>query len=917
MVLNMAYGHSQIHGITNPPSIEAFSFALADMIGKDENAEVGMTSNGQLVRQVDVPERKTGWTNLGGWLGSGETFKDCQENLERYLDFHSQQKRLADRKITVVSTAPKMNLKTVGELFSQITVADNTPFKDDVPIYSNDALNGPFPEAARIRKGDVDELLRLLHEKSAIPLGFEDVKAAHRQSLLDLYKFDQEAVVDLRDLLQTRDMKDPYQKTVAMTQLEGLLNRFNKRFEAAATDHTPAGLPPKNIDPSTGMRDVSEPEPTRPRRRAELRESGGHSPKGASVVPERPGFEDRIAELSHQAEAISNVYQGARDAVALLNIIDEMWPIDANLAGQLLDYWVTRDDFPVTEDQAYRCLHENRPLSTLLAEPPAKEALADKVVRARGLKAEATRLSSVEHYTQAFSAYRDVVQNHSRDEAPDLYDTAVRGMADIWLEAGALPTDYKTLANRGILVTHMSRLAVTDEIIRHQLGLITPKAAPRQSRRASPPEPVSRPPQEVQRPGTQNRPHGIPVEPMQMNRRRLFEYELDGKKRLADREQQALEYPELEGVDGKRVVNRVTDEQVRMLEYRVVDDHQEVRRKIERANHTAADHQRGQNSGDEKYRHFEPERTLGMAKARKIHEFHSQEEYQVQGAGLATAAGDRGINEDAHLVTRFEFRAGNERIPVALAGVLDGHGGILPRNETEGGKYYSDRVADQLVPMVRKRLEQYNEGGLTEAGVWNALKLAMVDLGRMEVTAQGTTACTVLAIKDRLWTVNVGDSRALLELPEGECLQLSEDQTPDGAERGTQQIPGKYARSSIKRGGEPDERRMRGPQRSGSLGPARSMGEHLLQGAISSRGKITSQPITDDVRRGHLMIGCDGIFDVATSEQVVQLMRTQRQRNPGVTNEELAAEIVAHAFEAKSLDNLSAMVIPVASMLTA
>ncbi|MGI9277230.1 MAG: PP2C family serine/threonine-protein phosphatase [Endozoicomonas sp.] len=401
-----------------------------------------------------------------------------------------------------------------------------------------------------------------------------------------------------------------------------------------------------------------------------------------------------------------------------------------------------------------------------------------------------------------------------------------------------------------------------------------------------------------------NQAGATPVESMKMDRSRMVEFEFGGKKRHADRDSHDIPYngPMEEAPE-------VSQEDIKRLEYRVVPDHQEVSRKIQKANEEAVQHQRDQDSKKGRCADFKTNTFLGMNEAQAVFGFKSGGSPAIAGAGAADAQGRRmdGM-EDAHLLTRFEFQAGQETVSVCLAGVFDGHGG--------GG--LSKKVSEELVAKLKYRLEQYNERGLTEAGVWNALKLTMPDLDRMGVSMdEGTTACTSMVIKDRLWTVNVGDSRSMVAYDNGDCLQVSEDEKPEAWVMGGPQK--KYHSSLEKRGGyvsSAGKSRYAASLSGRQIAVARAIGDHDFSGTLSARGKVTSHPITDEMRAGHLVVGCDGIFDVATSDQIAQLIHHLRQQNPGITSEELAAEVLAHSHEAGSKDNLSVAVVPMASMMT-
>ena len=332
------------------------------------------------------------------------------------------------------------------------------------------------------------------------------------------------------------------------------------------------------------------------------------------------------------------------------------------------------------------------------------------------------------------------------------------------------------------------------------------------------------------------------------------------------------------------------------LEYRVVDDFLDVNRRVWQANERAEQQGLAQNPQVRRYRKFNTNTALGDRAFMQVEDSGSEASASLRGAGIAYGKGKREAMEDTYIIDRFEFISAGYRIPVAIAGVFDGH----------GGSQASRAVARQITHKLRSRLEMYNRSELTEAGIWNALKLAMVDLDRMEsFYSNGTTACVGLRIQDRLWVVNVGDSRAMLAFPGGHYQQISEDAKPD--------IP-EYANAVQKRGGIPNHGTATGPRQAGWLRVARSIGDHIHSGALSARGKVTSYPV-QDVARAQLVIGSDGIFGVATSGQVASLVDQLRRQNPAITQEQLARELVSHSYAAGSEDNLTALVVPVTAMV--
>jgi serine/threonine protein phosphatase PrpC len=91
----------------------------------------------------------------------------------------------------------------------------------------------------------------------------------------------------------------------------------------------------------------------------------------------------------------------------------------------------------------------------------------------------------------------------------------------------------------------------------------------------------------------------------------------------------------------------------------------------------------------------------------------------------------------------------------------------------------------------------------------------------------------------------------------------------------------------------------------GQLALARAIGDRALGDAISARPKITVYPLNKIPKGTHLVLACDGIYDVASTKQVAAAVQTNNQL-PAV---DLAKNIVYSAYKAFSEDNLSAIVV--------
>jgi protein phosphatase 1L len=246
--------------------------------------------------------------------------------------------------------------------------------------------------------------------------------------------------------------------------------------------------------------------------------------------------------------------------------------------------------------------------------------------------------------------------------------------------------------------------------------------------------------------------------------------------------------------------------------------------------------------------------------------------------------------EDEHIATSFVVHIDGRNYPVELFGIFDGHGG------NEASRFVRDHLAGRLYQALR----EFNPSGLTEAGIWRALKVTFVRLNQDFKNTlgspldQGTTATVAMILDGKLWTANVGDARTVLDNG-GEPEQLTEDAKPS-MER--------YKRGIENRGGTV-ENIFGVPRVNGQIAVARAIGDHRQNGAISARPKITVKPLSEIRPGSHLILCCDGIYDVARTKDVVRAVHANRNRSAGT----LAKNVVYSAYTSGSTDNLSCMVV--------
>jgi serine/threonine protein phosphatase PrpC len=281
----------------------------------------------------------------------------------------------------------------------------------------------------------------------------------------------------------------------------------------------------------------------------------------------------------------------------------------------------------------------------------------------------------------------------------------------------------------------------------------------------------------------------------------------------------------------------------------------------------------------------------------------------LKGVGIAHMVGERHTQEDEHAANRFSIDVHGVLKEIKLAGMFDGHGG------SECSAFVAANLQKKIEEILPEYLEKYAEEG-EDVAIYNALKIAFADLAdeykRLCLSGKekfeedyssyllfcngqeaGTTACIAMFYNDHLWIANVGDSRAVI-CQNGRATTLSQDAEPK-IER--------FKRGVEKRGAHVEGNRV------DSVATARAIGDFKITG-INPRPKIVDlnlnelQKILNKEGDPFLVIACDGLWDVASSEQVAETM-AELEGTPA----DKAEFLIKKAYASGSKDNISAIVI--------
>lgn len=260
--------------------------------------------------------------------------------------------------------------------------------------------------------------------------------------------------------------------------------------------------------------------------------------------------------------------------------------------------------------------------------------------------------------------------------------------------------------------------------------------------------------------------------------------------------------------------------------------------------------------------------------------------------GIAsTQGGYRPTMEDADIATHACFKVDGKNCSFDLWGVFDGHGGVNA----------SSFVEKNIVAYLKKELEECNSSTLTQEGVFSAIKKCFIKLDEDYTNNDGTTATVAIRLAGKIFVANVGDSRTILIDKQGIVVQATEDAKPSMQ---------KYIDKIIKLGGFVFP--WKGAFRvNGVLAVARAIGDKEVVGdsgrcCISPNPKITCYS-EEDFKGGHMVLVCDGVTDVGSSNEIGKGIYEMAQRNESV--QDMSTKIVYHALQNGSKDNITAVVV--------
>ncbi|KAH7845530.1 hypothetical protein Vadar_003214 [Vaccinium darrowii] len=223
--------------------------------------------------------------------------------------------------------------------------------------------------------------------------------------------------------------------------------------------------------------------------------------------------------------------------------------------------------------------------------------------------------------------------------------------------------------------------------------------------------------------------------------------------------------------------------------------------------------------------------------------------------------------------------------PGAFYGVFDGHGG------TDAASFIRKNILKFIV-------EESHFPLCTEKAVKNAFVKAdhaFADDSSLDISS-GTTALTALIFGRTMLIANAGDCRAVMG-KRGKAIELSKDHKPNCSSEKLR---------IEKFGGVVYDGYL-----NGQLSVARALGDWHMKGPKGSACPLSAEPELQETKLTEedefLIIGCDGLWDVMSSQGAVTMARKELMLHNDP--ERCARELVREALKRNTCDNLTVVVV--------
>jgi len=260
--------------------------------------------------------------------------------------------------------------------------------------------------------------------------------------------------------------------------------------------------------------------------------------------------------------------------------------------------------------------------------------------------------------------------------------------------------------------------------------------------------------------------------------------------------------------------------------------------------------------------------------------------HNQEGPRKYTSVNSVGISHDRN--ARFRRSMEDEHV------IIDNFGGNPDQGyfaiyDGHGGRGAVDFTAKTLHKNLLEELEKNPTISPLEALKQSYLSTDK-QMGETQIQFSGTTCITVLIKKqgDQRWLycANAGDARAVLAR-DGKAFRLSYDHKGSD-ENETKRI--------VDAGGFVVLNRV-----NGILAVTRSLGDHAMKDYVIGEPYLTE--VLLEPTDTHLILACDGLWDVATDQEAVDLVLAEND------TQKMSDKLLFHALKNGSTDNISVMAV--------
>jgi serine/threonine protein phosphatase PrpC len=257
--------------------------------------------------------------------------------------------------------------------------------------------------------------------------------------------------------------------------------------------------------------------------------------------------------------------------------------------------------------------------------------------------------------------------------------------------------------------------------------------------------------------------------------------------------------------------------------------------------------------------------------------------------------GKRESNEDFHFISINNDGSDKNANYINLLCVFDGHGG-------KGvSKYLKENLPGFFTKKYKKNIFLQPKEFIKHVyNVCNLLQKELEEKHPKIACKCGSTACIIIHYHDAenkkniLWSINIGDSRAVLANKNSMAVQLTKDHKPNSPDerKRIEHMGGKIEFDGC-------DWRIKG------LSLSRAIGDTDCKPYVICEPQINIVKLSSYDR--FIIIGCDGLWDVINNQDAIEYVQHIMDNNK---NKKInyAKALCEHAYKLGSLDNITVIV---------